>query len=123
MRRKDFDTAAAAARVTGLETRAKIAHDVARDFVKDPARFDPKRLIHLDRNDILEVLRTVDEADAARLVAMSAPQKVGDSTLGKSGWADLRGPEPRYWIRGVTMGAATGVGVVIIIGLASALLG
>jgi len=123
MRRQDFDTAAAAARVAGLETRAKIAHDVARDFVKDPARFDPKRLIHLDRNAILEVLRTVDEAEAARLVAISAPQKVGDGTLGNSGWANLRGPEPRYWIRGVIIGAATGACLVIIIGLASVSLG
>lgn len=123
MKRKEFNAAAAQARKEGRESQIKLARNAASDFLQNPASFNPMRLMSLDRDGVREMLQMVEAADAARLVAISAPQKVGDGTLGESGWANLRGPEPHYWIRGITVGAAAGACIVIIIGLASALLG
>jgi hypothetical protein len=120
-KRQAFDKAASAARDAHNDAQRELASDLAREFMNDPASFDPKRLIPLGRDGLLDVLRAVDEPDAAKLVVVPGRQNIGNGVSGATGWADLRRPEPHHWLRSVSVGVVTGA-CIIIIALASSML-
>lgn len=122
MKRNDFDLAVTAARKAARETQIELARDLIRDFQQDMASFDPKRLMSLDDEGIAEVLRMLDAGDAIRPIATAAAEHARRASAG-TGWAELRRPERGCWLRGVIIGAATGGGIIIFIGLAGLLLG
>jgi hypothetical protein len=119
--RQDFDVAASAARAAGINAQQDLARDIAREFISDPACFDPKRLIALKRDGVLMLLHALDAPEAKGLLAVPGPQRAERSISAPTDWAQLRRAEPHDWARSVGVGAVIGIAI-IIVGLASSML-
>jgi hypothetical protein len=115
-----FNVAAKEATTVRAAAQAELAEDLANEILRNPARFDPKRLEALGARGFLVLLAVVRQHDirdvSPRRNAVTEPAV---AHTGASTWWHLRKPEPNRWLRGLAAGVGPGL-LIIAIGLAVA---
>jgi hypothetical protein len=114
-----FDLAAADAASVRTAARDELAVNLANEILKNPAKFDPKRLKALGSQGFLVLLAKIRQHE------VHEPEPLRDTSAGRSeintasSWQHLRKPEPNHWLRSVAAGLGSGL-IVIAAGLAAA---
>jgi len=115
-----FNVAAADAATVRAAAQAELAEDLAKEILRNPARFDPKRLQALGARGFLPLLAAVRQHDIPEAPPRrNAAAEAADARAGASSWRRLRKSEPNHWLRGLAAGVGGGL-LIIAIGFAVA---
>jgi hypothetical protein len=103
----------------GQQSRIGLAAELARQFQRDPGRFDARRLERLGAAGLQQFLGTIGTGSLLppkRHASGQSPQNAPGITSFRTGWTALRRSEQPIWMGGVAAGLRAGA-IAIVFGL------
>lgn len=109
---QDFDKVAKSAAAEASATRHELGPVYAAEFLKNPEKFDPRKLMTLGRAGLSTFVATVGVPTIELAKASDEPSVNADADDERGGWEEQRIVPMAFEVFGLLLGVGAGVGII-----------